>query len=111
MLKEISNHPDSTGGHVPRPKAKSQNQKPKGDSAPTQKTKMAISTHPNRRSCAKAEPGYSGKLVVGHVGRNHELARQGGCHLAVGSLSGESIFNFILIFNRPPARSRLPSIL
>ena len=58
------------------------------------KTKMAISTHPNRRSCAKAEPGYSGKLVVGHVGGNHELARQGGCHLAVGS--GESIFNFVL---------------
>ena len=39
MLKEISNHPDSTGGRVPRPKAKSQNQKPKWDSAPTQKPK------------------------------------------------------------------------
>ena len=90
--------------HPPRQyKNKRQKSKPK--------TKMGLSTHPNRRSCAKAEPGYSGKLVVGHVGGNHELARQGGCHLAVGSLSGESIFNFILIFNRPPARSRLPSIL
>ena len=70
-----------------------------------------ISTHPDRRSCAKAKSSDPSKLVVGHVGGNHELARQGGCHLAVGSLSGESIFNFILIFNRPPARSRLPSIL
>ena len=82
---------------------------------PKPKTKRGISTHPDRRSCAKAEPGYSGKLVVGHVGGNHELARQGGCHLAVGS--GDSIFEFVLVaklelvVNRPPAKSRLPSIL
>ena len=81
------------------------------DLVPKPKTKRGISTHPNRRPCAKAKSSDPSKLVVGHVGGNHELARQGGCHLAVGSLSGESIFNFILIFNRPPARSRLPSIL